>query len=381
MKNQIMHSLRILYVSDKVDIVGGGEISLLHLISGLQAGGGIKPFLAVPVPGELSSRAELQNIPFVTLPQPRVKFRPWSLTGLWKQGERLIDDICPDIIHVNSTRSMLVAGIAGHRHGIPVVWHVRVEGRDLFDRWLASRCSLIITPSRVVASRYPTADVRVIPNPVQVPPIGTGSANRDRLRSQYLQGDEFLLLAIGELVPRKGHYRVIEALSQLDPTLTWQLLICGRESAGGTGFRQELEDLVAVKGLVERVHLLGFREDVPELMMASDLLIHAPDLEGFGRVFIEAMATGLPLVVSPVGGLKELHEDTGLGWVSEDMTPAALAGKVEAALGDLKKRERFRVEGPAIARERFSIEEHAERVMAVYRELLGVNDLKVGPRE
>ncbi|MFC1629034.1 glycosyltransferase family 4 protein [Gemmatimonadota bacterium] len=374
-----MDNLRVLFVSDKTNIVGGGEISLLHLIGGLQLGGGVEPILAVPSSGELSTRAEEQDIPTVILPQPRVKARPWSLPRLWRQGRRLIDEVRPDIIHVNSARSMLVAGIAGHRRGIPVVWHVRVEGQDTFDRWLAARCTLIITPTRVVASRYPTADVRVIPNPVDIPVAGSAGAVIQQLREQYHADDGSLLLTVALLSADKGYIRLLEALSLLDQAISWQLLIAGREAPGADGFREKLEGLIREKGLQERVRLLGFREDVPVLMMASDLLIHVPHTEGFGRVYIEAMAVGLPAVISPAGGLRELHEETGYGWIATDQSAEAIARAIEAALGDPRQLEMFRTQGPLIARERFSIEQHAARVRDVYRDVLGMNDRKAGP--
>jgi glycosyltransferase involved in cell wall biosynthesis len=373
-----MNSLRVLYVSDKIDFIGGGEISLLHLMNGLRAGGDVETVLTVPEPGELSLRAEAQNIPFVIMPLPRVRFRLWSLLHHWKQSKRVIREIEPDILHVNNARSMLIAGIAGVRCGIPVVWHVRVEGHDLFDRWLSSKASLIITPSRAVAARYPGADVRVIPNPVPVLPIGTGGQAREQLRSQHLQGKEFLLLTVAELVPKKGHLRVLEALSRLDRDFSWRLLICGRESSEGPGFRSELEATIIKWGLQDRVRLLGFREDVADLMLASDLLIHAPDTEGFGRVFIEAMATGLPVVVTPAGGLKELHDNTGFGWITDDMTPAELERKIDLALRSGRERESFRSRGPVIAKERYSVEMHAARVLDLYHELLGSSGSTTG---
>jgi glycosyltransferase involved in cell wall biosynthesis len=376
-----MDRLRVLFVTDKVNIAGGGEISLLHLISGLRAAGDLESYLAVPAQGELSARAEGQNIPVIILPQPRVRMRLWRLPQLRRHAVQVIGDIQPDIIHVNNARSMLIAGIAGKRCGIPVVWHVRVEGRDIFDRWLASNCTLIITPSRVVASRYPSADVHVVPNPVEVPETTRIAPAGEQLRVEFQQDDEFLLLAVGELSPRKGHLRTLEALSLLDPALSWRLLIGGREPPDEAGVRERLEDFLGEKGLGDRVQLLGFREDVQELMMASDLLIHSPDREGFGRVFIEAMAVGLPIVVSPVGGLKELHDETDFGWISDDLTPAALARTVELALRSDHERETFRKKGPDIARERYSREMHASRVRDIFLTLLDMGKTDPGQRE
>ncbi len=119
------------------------------------------------------------------------------------------------------------------------------------------------------------------------------------------------------------------------------------------------------------MHFLGFREDVEELMLASDLLIHAPDSEGFGRVFIEAMAAGLPLVLTPVGGLTELHRQTGYGWLAEDLTARSLARAIEEALENKDVWQEFSRNGPEIAHSRFSLRAHAISILNIYRGLLG----------
>ena len=365
-----MEHPRVLFVSDKAEIVGGGEISLLLLIEGLLTAGDVEPILAVPAGGELYDRARELDITIVELPQPRVKTKPWSLIRLWGDAGCTITGIDPDVVHVNSTRSMLIAGIPGSRLGIPVVWHVRVEGRDVLDPWLSRKADIIITPSRTVASRYSKSEVRVVPNPVHLATIEDTTKEIEGIRAEYAGEGEYLLLAAGQLVPKKGYLRILRALTCLDPQISWKFLLAGREGSRPTGLQARLEDYIKKEKLEERVHLLGFREDMGVLMRAADLLIHAPDSEGFGRVFIEAMAAGLPLVITPVGGLAELHEETGYGWTTEDLSPESLARAIELALNDRDTRSTFRGDGPRLARELFSVEKHAGRVREIYREIL-----------
>lgn len=363
----------MLYVSDKPGIAGGGEISLLLLIEGISESGCYEPLLAVPADGELARQAKQRGIKVVETPQPRLRSKPWLIPRLWRESGRLIERDRPSIVHLNNTRSMALVGIAAARRRIPVVWHVRVQGQDWLDRWLSRKCTLVLTPSRSVAERFAAEKVRVIPNPVAIPGVDRNSAEINALRASLVEGDAYLLIAVGELSPSKGYLRLLEALEKLSLDKAWHLLIAGGENPDDPGFRDHLDRLCHVKRWDDRVTFLGFREDITDLMLAADLLIHAPDFEGFGRVFIEAMSTGLPVVITPVGGLAELHQETGYGWMATDLTTDTLAEAIARALGDKVGRIRASVVGPETARSRFSVKAHVELVEAVYESLLSGN--------
>ena len=369
--------MRVLLVSNESEIVGGGEISLLLLVGGLCEHPDIEPVLAVPDYGAVARRGETLGVQVVTLPLPRLRHRLWHLPSARRRAAAVIEGAGPDLVHCNGSRAMLIAGGAARRLHLPVVWHVRVEGGDILDRRLGRAGTVIITPSRAVADRFPSDRVRVIPNPVEVPVRRRDDPAIESLRQELAGGREYLLLTAGVLTPRKNVPRTLHALAGLTG-LDFTFIVAGRDDPGRPGSDQAVLEAIRETGLADRVSMLGFREDIPDLMLASDLLIHAPDSEGFGRVYIEAMAAGLPVVCTPVGGLAELHAETGYGWLAADMSSAALGETIATALAESGERERLHREGPQIAAREYSVSAHAGRVAAVYQALeRGLSDPEI----
>lgn len=362
-----MSRFRVLFVSNRAEVVGGGEVSLLLLLEGLIEAGRVEPVLSVPAPGEVADRAARLGVRCIEFPLPGLRRAPWRWPALRRAARRLLAETDPRLVHVNGTRAMLVLG--GLPRSIPVVWHVRVEGRDVLDPLLVRRASAVIVPSRTVGARFPGAVATVVPNPVRLPAPADPERIR-RLRGDLAPQGEMLLLAVGELTPRKNPLGLLEALATLPGGTDWRLLLVGRPDPGHPDLPERIRDLASRLGLSDRVDLLGFREDVPDLMTAADLLVHVPTSEGFGRVFIEAMACGLPLVATPVGGLAELHRETGYGRLTTGSGPREVGAAVAAALADREGRSRARHEGPALVRERYSVAAHTAGVTAVYEQLL-----------
>jgi glycosyltransferase involved in cell wall biosynthesis len=366
--------LKVLLVSNRAETAGGGEVSLLLLMEGLLASGTVRPVLAVPAGGEVEERAREMGGEVIRLPLPGVRFRPWSLPRVSRRTAGIIGTAAPDMVHINGARAMLLAGRAARRMSLPILWHVRVEGRDPLDRFLACSSTLIVTPSRTVAERFPDRDVRIVPNPVPLKNLDRDAPAVKELREELCGGAEMLLLSVGELSPQKNHHRLIEALAGLGDLPDWRLVIAGRENPDRPGFRASLEQAVEKNGLSHRIRFLGFREDVTELMLASDLLLHTPDTEGFGRVLVEAMAAGLPLVSTPAGGPSELHAATGYGWLAGDFSPESLGRVITAAVGDEETRRECRRRGPELASSRFSVAAHTAAITALYTELVERRD-------
>jgi teichuronic acid biosynthesis glycosyltransferase TuaC len=144
-----------------------------------------------------------------------------------------------------------------------------------------------------------------------------------------------VLISVGGLVSRKGFHRVIEILPQLRrdfPGLVY--LVVGGPSAEGDN-RAELETQVAGLGLQDCVHFLGPRspDALADILSAADVFVLATSNEGWANVFLEAMACGLPVVTTDVGGNREVVRDASLGVVVPFGDAQLLAGALAAALG------------------------------------------------
>ena len=136
-------------------------------------------------------------------------------------------------------------------------------------------------------------------------------------------------------------------------------------------YRKSLQTLIAKLGLKNKVRLVGFRKDIPNIIAALDIVVHssvAP--EPFGLVIAEAMAMGKPIVAARAGGIPEIVQDGIMGLLFEPGNSSALA---EAILAILKDKERASVMGEA-GRQRierfFTAEGNAKQVENIYSRLL-----------
>jgi glycosyltransferase involved in cell wall biosynthesis len=139
---------------------------------------------------------------------------------------------------------------------------------------------------------------------------------------------------------------------------------------GGDGpCEPELRELVAQTGLADRVHFLGMRQDVPEILRSLDVAVMSSDFEGTPLFALECMAAGTPLVATRVGGLPDLIDDGHTGTLVPPRDPAALSAAIDELISDPERREAV----AAAARERakeFSIDRIAERFASLYESLL-----------
>ena len=139
---------------------------------------------------------------------------------------------------------------------------------------------------------------------------------------------------IANLIPYKGHKDLIEGLALVAQSLPsgWRILCAGRDE----GLQLKLESLVEAQGIKANIQFLGERTDVPILLAAADFGVLSSWEEGFSNVILEAMAAGLPMIVTDVGGNPEavLDGETGL------VVPPAIRQRLAEAV--LKPRPRSR---------------------------------------
>jgi glycosyltransferase involved in cell wall biosynthesis len=176
-----------------------------------------------------------------------------------------------------------------------------------------------------------------------------------------------LLGAVGRLSPEKGHAHLLRAL----PAILRALPGAGLVLAGEGGQRRALEEEAGRLGVADRVEFLGQRRDVARVLAALDLFVQPSLYEGFGLSLLEAMAAGLPVVASRVGGIPEIVDDGESGVLVPPGDPDALAAASIAILLDPATARRLGGTAALRARERHSIESEAARVDALYARVLG----------
>jgi len=219
-----------------------------------------------------------------------------------------------DVLNTHSRRDTILAGTAGRLAGTPLI----VRTRHLAKR-VGSLLSYTIIPHRVTtASNFvrnhlvergvPPSHVATVYPVVDLQPWDKPSTLRDELK---LAQNDIVVGCVAVMRAKKGHRALVDAMEPLirsRPNL--HLVFVG----GGSPVFEETQAYVAEKGLSKRIHLLGRRNDVPNLLAGFDLFALATEQEASGTVFVEAAAAGLAVVGTNVDGVPEMMENdvTGL---------------------------------------------------------------------
>jgi glycosyltransferase involved in cell wall biosynthesis len=371
----------ILYVSP-FSHIGGGEMSILTVMRNLDRKA-FRPVLVTYAEGPFAGRARACGIETHVLRRSGLLSEPAVIGGLVgiikSRGVRLV--------HVNS---LDLRGAAASRiAAVPLVGHLRVIIRfTRRDRLFVRMSSMTIAVSAAAVEAFCRNEEGlrkkfvVMPNMVEAPgrPKGPG------LRAECAIGPDCPLIgAIGRIDPYKGFEVLIDAAPGiLKSAPDARFLVVGGVTEGDERGRRYLEELkrrAAGLGLGERFIFAGFRDDIPETMASLDAVVvpsyglregHCGDTEGFGRVAVEAMAAGVPVVSSNAGGLKEIVEDGTSGILVEPGDAAATAEAVVRILKDTQFADRLRLGGRKRFEEMYSVK-RVKELEAVYRRLIALD--------
>ena len=293
-----------------------------------------------------------------------------------------------DIVHTHGYYGSTFGRLAAIIAKTPVIIaHVHtsyagLKRRHLFiERILSFYTDKIICLSQREIEQYLQAGIgrrdqyEFVYNGLDVAAFSDTKCDRGPMREALgLSSDDRACVTVGRLVPVKGHRFLLEALAEARKVHPNLKLLC----VGDGPLEPSLRAQVGQLGLSEHVRFLGFREDVPQILHACDLFVLASLNEGFGLVLLEAMACGLPVIATSVGGVPEIvaHESTGLLVPARD--PQAMAEAIVRIISSPRLAARLIAEAAARLRERFSIEATVARLEQIYQAELARAGLLTG---
>ena len=283
----------------------------------------------------------------------------------------------PDIIHIHSRRGADTLGlIAAKITGIGKVILSRRVDDPVKPGWL-TQLRYVKLPDRVVtvskgiarvleAAGVPASGIRQVYSAIDFRAYQSAlevTAARARLD---LPPGVPVLVVIAQLIPRKGHRFLLQALPTVLAKHPGTRVLFVGEGAEEAALRAE----VARGGLESCVRFLGYRNDIGDILRACDVLVHPATMEGFANVAVQAMASGIPVVSSAVGGMPESVRDGVTGLLVPPCDPPALAAALMRLLDDPALRARLGEQGRRIVEQEFNTDAMIEGNLRVYRELL-----------
>jgi glycosyltransferase involved in cell wall biosynthesis len=385
-------SATVAYV-DHAEQVGGAEKSLVELIAHLDRARFDPAILHVPDAQWLRYAENLRVRLRPALPRSTLyATRRDELSGgpgeaLWRLGEALrpmralyreFGALRPALVHTNSTKMHLLAGVAARARRRPVVWHMRdrlTEPGAL--AWLRRAVRMVrphvIAISEAVAAQFEgmPCPVRVIPNGIPLERFEPGPPPPGLRAALGLPDGAPVVCVVARLTPWKGHQVLLRAWPAVCARVPEaRLLVVGEVAFWQESYGDELRALAEELGVADSVHWLGFRADVADLLRLSDLLVLPSTDEPFGRVLIEAMAVGLPVVATASGGAPEIVVDGATGLLAPPSDAGALADAIAELLSDPPRARAMGAAGRVRALERFDVRRVARQVQNLYDALL-----------
>jgi glycosyltransferase involved in cell wall biosynthesis len=360
--------------------VGGREIYAPVLARKLSAQG--NPAWVLAQPGTLVARlAGEWGLPVVTREQ-----RPYFDPGFVLWLARFLKTHPIQVIHAHWSRDLsnliLAAAWSGRRLPLVLTKHVYATEpkRDPFHAWIFKHTDRVLGVSRLVADNvlktvpihpskvatcYNGLDLERVWNPDLVAGID--------LRPEWgIPSDAPVLGYVGRLNAGKGVHLVLSAFEQVAEDFPeWHLALIGRAvGAGEIAFAERWQQWSSQQPWANRVHWLGFREDMPAVTRTLDLLVCASAFESLGMVLVEAMAMERPVVGPDTGGVPEIITPGRGGELFHYPDAGHLAATLRPLLANRELRLRMGREGRRVAQEKFNLDRVARDTVALYRELI-----------
>lgn len=291
--------------------------------------------------------------------------------------------IQPDIVHFNAEVVSDTPGIQAARAcGIPSISHVRVFGDVTYlSVLICSRVSAFICISAAVRDYLVDRGIDekrciVVPNAVDLEQFNESETTPAPVREEFgWSSTDKVIALVGRIVDWKGQDFFVRAIADARKTNTSiRGLIVGDDSGSGrtADYIAGLRSLIDELGLGDSVRFSGHRTDVPNIMKSADAVICASSKpEPFGRVIIESMAVGTPVIATDAGGATEIIEDGSNGMLVPIRNSEAIAAAVLRLTRDEALAETIRSAGLRSVMDQYTVAKHVGRISEIYQETLG----------
>ena len=369
-----INNAKILFV-DHTAVLGGAELSLLDLVSVYGNNSEVLLFADGALRKSLISRGV--KVAIAKASDATLNLRSSggisaikSLPEIWVLGGQIAQKAQNfDLIHANSQKAFITSALATLRGSPPVIWHLRdIITAKHFSKlnrniavFLANKfAKRVIVNSQATGKAFVSAGgkpelVRVVYNGFHSEPFETVSeAAGSNIRQELNISDAPLVGLFSRLSPWKGQHILLSAIKELSQV---HILLVGDALFGEQEYVSYLKSITDEWKLRARVHWLGFRDDVPTLMKACDIIVHtSTEPEPFGRIIVEGQLSQRPVIASGAGGALELIDSEATGLLFTPGDSNALKNQIEKLIRDRTLADSIAQQGYIQAKNNFSWE-------------------------
>ena len=367
------------HIDDANDQLTGGGRSVRNLVLGLHEGDAIDPVFVSQRKGTLTRDLEGEGLAVQVVPLPdcldvydgaaldySIVEKARAVQALLQYNRKIgavVRDFGGDGVWTRGTRGVLQAGIASWLEQCPLVWDIGAEERPTGIVWMLQVLSLLLSDKVVPQAKiYPSLLFgrtlsNLFPSAFQAIYPGIAPDRAAQLREAAVQsGDKSTnLVSIGSIHPRKNQEMLLRAFAgvhQEHPDAVLDLVGPAKDKA----YAVRLKRFVDSSGLSDAVRFHGWRDDVPDLLGRSDLLVMSSHREGVPHVIREAMFAEVPVVATAVGGVPEAVEDGETGFIVPDDGVDEMRDRISDLLSHPEERRAMGKRGGQLAQRRFSRE-------------------------
>jgi len=381
-----------------------GKIRVAHVITRFHGAGGAKNTIMTCAGLDKSRfevdlivgasadrwRAEGAGVNWIQIPDLIRSLHPWKDWRAARALEALFRERGYTIVHTHLGKAGILGRWAAHRVGTPLVIH-GLHGATFnpTQTWLENTTYLwlekkamewtdkVISVGEDLMQRYLEAgvgrpedyviihsgmDLRAFRAAAELPE----DARRAKRLELGLPEDAFVAGYIAALEWRKGHRHLIRMMQELAPRYPQLHLVFA-----GEGFSAaRLKKMVADAGLEDRIHFLGYRNDVPEIMAALHVKLFASEREGLPQVLVQADTVGVPVLAFEAEGVREMVRDGVNGYVFPYGDVGAMSRALERFIRHPEEARRMGQQGRALVDDRWDIATMQRKTQALYDQLL-----------
>ena len=393
--------MRIAHVITRLILGGAQENTVLCCEDLLRRyGDGVLLITGPPLgpEGSLLERARAGGVPLEIIPELQRPIHPWRDAISYRRIKRALRRFRPEVVHTHSAKGGILGRAAAWSLGVPAVVHTvhgapfhpyqGRAGRLLFqacERWAARRCHAMVsvadamTDLMVAAGVAPREKFTTIYSGMEVEPFLRSGEHRDGVRRELGYEPQHVVIGkIARLFHLKGHADVIRAartVIDVEPNARFLLV-------GDGVLRERLQRQIAAAGLVGHFQFTGLAppERIPELLAATDIVVHASLREGLARVLPQALIAGKPVVSYDIDGAREVVIPNQTGFLVPPPLPQqpcpegkgsdGLATALKRLVADPALREQFGREGTRRFTDLFRHERMTARLRELYLKIL-----------